>query len=200
MHKGNIVLAIFGFAAAIAIAGAAEAAMKLTADDYLAIERLTANYPYEIDHCSNKGYDYADQYTADATFGVSSDWGAKPKIWYRGREELAEADGGGKDGCKPSSRPAGYSVHHIVTSQVITPTETGAKGKSTLLSLSSGNGDQPPKIEWQGGYEDTYVKTPTGWKFKTRVHVWPGHDWPDTAAEQNALFQKQYDAMKKAKK
>jgi len=31
----------------------------------------------------------------------------------------------------------------------------------------------PTQIEQQGGYEDTYVKTPKGWRFKTRTHVFP---------------------------
>ena len=34
-------------------------------------------------------------------------------------------------------------------------------------------GKDPTRIERQGGYEDVYVKTPGGWKFKTRTHVWP---------------------------
>jgi SnoaL-like domain len=161
---------------------------KLTAQDYLEIEQLTAGYPYKIDKCTNSGYDYADQYTDDAMFGVSSEWGSQGKVWFRGREELAQAGGGGKGGCKaPSALPPGrVRTHHIVTSQVITPTATGASGKSTLLALGV-HGD-PTAIEWQGGYEDIYVKTPKGWKFKSRFHTWPGHDWPDTAAEQAAIF------------
>src|SRR5215469_11287032 len=73
---------------------------KLSVADYVAIEQLTAGYPYKIDSCTNGGYDYADQYTPDAVFGVSSAWGSAGKIWYRGREELAEAGGGGKGGCR----------------------------------------------------------------------------------------------------
>jgi len=160
----------------------------LSAQDYIAIEQLVAGYPYRIDNCTNGGYDYADQYTADGTFGVSSAWGSAGKIWYRGREELADAGGGGKGGCRPrgtASTPG--KVHHIVTSLVVTPTKTGATGKSTLLSLGSGDGTNPPRIEWQGGYEDTYVKTAQGWRFKSRLHVWPDHEWPDTAAEQARL-------------
>jgi hypothetical protein len=161
---------------------------KLSAQDYLEIEQLTAGYPYKIDKCTNSGYDYADQYTDDAVFGVSSEWGSQGKVWYRGREELAQAGGGGKAGCRTPSAPTPGRVrtHHIVTSQVVTPTSTGASGRSTLLALGV-HGD-PTAIEWQGGYEDTYVKTPKGWKFKSRFHTWPGHDWPDTAAEQAAIF------------
>lgn len=166
--------------------GYVETPARLTTADYIAIEQLTAGYPYMIDHCTHGGYDYADQYTPDGIFGVSSAWGSKGKIWFRGREQLAQADGGGKGGCRP--RPKGWApVHHIVTSQVITPTAGGAIGRSTLLSLTDASDGNPPKIEWKGGYEDVYVKTAKGWKFKSRFHVWPGHQWPDTAAEQAAL-------------
>ena len=64
---------------------------QLTPQDYIEIQQLTAGYPYRIDKCTNSGYDYADQYTEDATFGVSSEWGTAGKIWFRGREELAKA-------------------------------------------------------------------------------------------------------------
>jgi hypothetical protein len=173
----------FGVAALLPGMAYVQDAMKLTTQDYQEIEQLTAGYPYKIDSCTNSGYDYADQYTNDGIFGVSSAWGSAGKIWYRGREELADAGGGGKGGCRPKrASPTGVRVHHIVTSQVITPTATGARGMSTLLA--TGVGGNPTAIEWQGGYEDTYVKTPKGWRFKSRFHVWPDHDWPDTAAEQ----------------
>jgi hypothetical protein len=54
---------------------------------------------------------------------------------------------------------------------VITATTEGVTGKSYLLAI--GVGGDPTKIERQGGYEDVYVKTPNGWRFKSRVHVFP---------------------------
>jgi hypothetical protein len=36
--------------------------------------------------------------------------------------------------------------------------------------LMIGLGGDKNKIEHDGYYEDTYVKTPTGWKFKSRIH------------------------------
>lgn len=176
---------------ALLLAVAAEGADQiptLSAQDYISIEQLVSGYPYKIDNCTNGGYDYADQYAADGTFGVSSGWGSPGKIWYRGRDELADAGGGGKNGCRPrGSASAPGRVHHIVTSLVITATKVGATGKSTLLALGNGDGTSPPRIEWQGGYEDTYVKTAQGWRFQSRLHVWPDHEWPNTAAEQARL-------------
>ncbi len=36
--------------------------------------------------------------------------------------------------------------------------------------LMIGLGGDKNKIEHDGYYEDTYVKTPAGWKFKSRIH------------------------------
>jgi hypothetical protein len=36
--------------------------------------------------------------------------------------------------------------------------------------LMIGLGGDPNKIEYDGHYEDTYVRTPQGWRFKQRVH------------------------------
>lgn len=174
-------------AAAAFVAGAGQAAPTLSVQDYIDIRELVNNYPIKIDHCTNSGYDYADQYVSSGTFGVSSAWNSAGKIWYRGGDQLADAAGGGPGGCRPNPWGGGSARHHhISTSLVITPTATGAKGKSTLLSLGGGTIEHPPEIEWQGGYEDTYIKTAKGWRFQSRLHVWPGHDWPDTAAEQQA--------------
>lgn len=184
-RKTLIVALSLGLATVIPGAAQGQSTFQLTPQDYIDIQNLVNGYPSKIDGCTNSGYDYADQYVDDAVFGVSSAWGDPGYTWYRGREELAEAAGGGKAGCAP--RPPGPPQHHhIATSQVTTPTAEGAHGRSTLLSLGSGTAENPPKIEWQGGYEDTYVKTPQGWRFKSRVHVWPDYDWPSTAAEMAA--------------
>ena len=54
---------------------------------------------------------------------------------------------------------------------MIEPTEDGAKGQEYLVHLRYGEPGQP-NIVWGGGhYEDTYVKTPDGWRFKTRRFI-----------------------------
>ena len=65
----------------------------------------------------------------------------------------------------------GYGISHISVNHVIMPSAEGAVGKSYLLAI--GVGGEPTTIEKQGGYEDVYVKTPAGWRFKSRVHVFP---------------------------
>lgn len=36
--------------------------------------------------------------------------------------------------------------------------------------LMIGLGGDPNKIEYDGYYDDVYVKTPSGWRFKSRLH------------------------------
>jgi len=151
----------------------AQAPMTLSPQDYIDIQQLTARYVYAVDHCTNSGYDYADLYAADGTFGVSTDWDKPGKVWAKGRDALARAGGGGPDGCKAKTPGSpGYGLHHVVTSETITPAVGGATGRSTLITL--GVGGKPTNVEWQGGYQDFYVKTAQGWRIKTRWHVWIG--------------------------
>ena len=148
------------------------APMKLTALDYIEIEQLSARYAFAIEQCTNHGYDYADLYTDDGYFAVSQEWGVTGKKYAEGREALAKVDGGTPEGCKDPKTMMGYGITHVIVDLVITPTPSGATGRSILLALGVGN--SPTTIERQGGYEDVYVKTPKGWRIKARVHVFPG--------------------------
>jgi hypothetical protein len=138
---------------------------ELTALDYIQIEQLIAKYARAIDSCSNNGYDYADLFTADGTFVPSFD--GKQGNAIQGRERLAAISGGGTNGCK-NVPWIEQGVRHIYTNHVITPTADGAKGVVDMLMI--GLGGDPNKIEYDGYYEDTYVKTAQGWRFQQRVH------------------------------
>jgi hypothetical protein len=156
-------------------AGAAPAGgvMHLTTQDYTEIQQLAARYSFAIDECSNAGYDYADLYTPDGEFAVSNQWGGGGTRTFvtTGREALARVAGGRDGKCVDPKSSPGYGISHLIVNHIIAPTPTGAVGKSYLLAI--GVGKDPTRIERQGGYEDVYVKTPAGWRFKTRTHVWP---------------------------
>ena len=144
---------------------AAPPARELTALDYIQIQQLVARYARAIDTCSNNGYDYADLFTADGVFIPMIN--GKPGGRIQGRERLAEVSGGGSRGCKN----VGWiqqGVRHLYVNHIITPTADGATGTVDMLMI--GLGGDPNKIEHDGYYEDTYVKTPQGWRFKQRVH------------------------------
>src|SRR5215470_16308486 len=137
----------------------------LTALDYIEIQQLVAKYARAIDTCSNNGYDYADLYTPDGIFLPMVN--GKSITGIQGREKLAEVSAGGSKGCKD----VGWikqGVHHIYVNHITTPTPEGATGTVDMLMI--GLGGDPNKIESDGYYEDTYVKTAQGWRFKQRTH------------------------------
>jgi hypothetical protein len=156
---------------------AAQQVMQLEAQDYLDIRQLIDAYTHTLDNCTNNGNDYADLFTRDGTFGVSSQWGSTAKVWFRGREALRRAGGGGADGCRPPL--PGAPMYHININPVIVPTADGARARSTLLTITNDTDRRGDIVHWEGGYEDTFEKTPQGWRFKSRVHVWPEVEWTD---------------------
>ncbi len=152
------------------------AAPALSAQDQLDIRALIDRYPHLLDTCRNNGKDYADMFTADATFGVSKEFGTA-KIWFRGREQLRRAGGGTDSGCRPRQLQ-GYGFH-LPINPMITATPTGAHAITTLLTITNDTNNRGDVVHWEGWYEDTFEKTAGGWKFKTRVHVWPEVEWTD---------------------
>jgi hypothetical protein len=149
-------------------------ALELTAQDYAEIEQLAIKYAWLLDSCVNGGYDYADLYVADGQFSVAEEFGTttneQRRFVTQGREALAKAAGGdGNGGCVDPKTMLGYGLTHIVTNHMIVATEDGAVGKHRLLTV--GVCGYPHAMELQGGYEDVYVKTAAGWRFKSRIHV-----------------------------
>jgi hypothetical protein len=161
--------AAFGAVLTVGLVQAGRAAgepRSLTAQDYAEIQQLIARYPYALDTCSHNGNDYADLYTDDGTFvDLWSNNGVKEGgIRWQGRDKLAEAAGGGPLGCKKTGE-----ITHFIVNHRITPSAEGAVGLSYLLS--GGGGGNSDIIQKNDMYEDTYVKTPKGWRIKQRAHV-----------------------------
>ena len=143
----------------------------LTGEDYAEIQQLSARYGQAIDSCADNGYEYARLYTPDGVFvDMWSDDAIKQGgTRWQGREKLREIAAGanfGGPGCT-STRFNG-SVSHLILNLVITPSPEGARGNSYLVELG---GRDPNRIQRLGNYEDVYVKTPEGWRFKTRTHT-----------------------------
>jgi hypothetical protein len=166
---------LFVFAGILAVpleAQQTRVATMLTPQDYIDIQQLSAKYAFAIDACTNGGADYADLYTEDGEFSVSQQWGVAGNRKTKGRAALIKAAGGdGQGGCVDPKTTMGYGISHLIVNLVVTPTPDGAVGKSYLLAI--GVGGDPTKIERQGGYDDVYVKTASGWRFKSRIHVFP---------------------------
>lgn len=167
-----VVSAFVGAATALVVTMPGVSAAKapaFTAADYQELAQLTNRYAYGIDTCSNNGYDYADVFTADGEFiDKNSDAGFKAggRVLAKGREALATLIGGGSRGCKTKLVWTDWS--HIMSNLVVTPTAQGATGRLYLVQMDIKG---PGTIERHGGYEDVYVRTPNGWRIKSRTHV-----------------------------
>jgi hypothetical protein len=130
---------------------------SLTAADYIEIQQLVARYAYAVDTHADNGYAYADLFAADGVFG-----GATPA---RGREAL------GKLARSTQSERAGPSyTRHYLTNVIIYPTPEGARGSQYLVAVDVSEGGKPSSIVHGGRYEDVYLRTPDGWRFKSREY------------------------------
>jgi hypothetical protein len=156
----------------------------LTALDYLEIEQLVYRYGYALDTGADNGFAYADLYAPDATF-TGTNQGPSGRT-YQGRERLAALSRGGKRG--PNF------VSHYVTNVVIEPAPGGAVGRTYVGILDIGNGGNGAKsrVDHGGLYNDVYVKTAQGWRFRSRSYFEstsgaPVHPPPATLGVPRAL-------------
>jgi hypothetical protein len=120
------------------------AAGTLTTQDYIDIEQNYARYYHTIDSGDAEGW--ADTFTDDGNFNGTI-----------GRAALME-----------SRRRSGPSkTRHVVSNLVITPTAAGANGSLYVFIFDPQ--DVPLTINSYSRYDDTLVKTPKGWRFKTKM-------------------------------
>jgi SnoaL-like protein len=127
----------------------------LTAADYIEIQQLVARYGYAVDTHADNGYGYADLFAADGVFGN-----------IKGREALAEL---ARTTQKERGGPA--YTRHFLTNVIIYPTSEGARGNQYLMAVDVSESGKPSTIVHGGRYDDVYVKTSAGWRFKSRQYV-----------------------------
>lgn len=133
----------------------------LTALDYLEIEQLVYRYGYALDSGAENGYAYADLYAEDGTFtGTNQGPGGRT---YKGRDALAALARGGRRG--PDF------VSHYVTNVIVEPAPGGAVGRTyvAILDIGDGGNGAMSRVDHGGLYNDTYVRTPDGWRFGSRT-------------------------------
>jgi hypothetical protein len=126
----------------------------LSAQDVQQIQELGARYAYGLDTAADNGYYYANVFTPDGSFGAT-----------KGRDNLAALarEGGGRLKFK------GY--YHVINNFVVEPTAAGAKGHQYVQVVTIGGNGKAPMVDHGGRYEDEYVRTPAGWRIKTRRYV-----------------------------
>ena len=142
---------------AVAVGGQQKSAAQsqtptLTALDYIEIQQLVSSYPYGLDGNTDNGESYANLFAPGAVFG-------RPRT--EGHENL-------KALANTQPRGAKY-VRHFITNHVIEPAPGGAIGKEYAVIIDIGENGSPSGIALGGRYDDEYVKTPQGWKFKNRT-------------------------------
>ena len=124
----------------------------LTPQDYLDIQQLVSSYPYGLDGNTDNGASYANLFAPGGVFG-------RPRT--EGRDNLAAL---------ANREPHGANyVRHFITNHVIEPSPGGAVGKEYAVIIDIGENGNPGRIFLGGRYDDEYVKTPQGWKFKMRT-------------------------------
>ena len=127
-------------------------ASTLTPQDYIDIQQLVSSYAYGLDGNTDNGATYANLFAPGGVFG-------RPRT--EGRDNLAAL-------ANTQPRGANY-VRHFITNHVIEPSPGGAIGREYAVIIDIGENGNPGRIALGGRYDDEYVKTAQGWKFKTRT-------------------------------
>jgi len=143
MTRSAVILTVLFASAAT---GLSQQNRKLTADDYAEIQQLYARYNIALD--TGEPEDWASTFTPDGVFMNNS-----------GHDGLL------KFATDFKKRNAGRT-RHWNTNLLITPTPEGASGTCYLFMFDIST--RPATQAASGRYQDTLVKTASGWKFKAR--------------------------------
>ena len=125
----------------------------LSPEDYIEIHQLYSFYARDVDPGSARDASWMFAPDGVAVFGNRT---------YTGREELKQfyAD--------LRTRQAN-GVRHFNTTYVIVGTPEGARGSSYMLQVERRKEGGPIEVTLFGKYEDRFVKTKDGWRFKERT-------------------------------
>lgn len=156
----TFLLSLTAVAGSVGVTAQSSTAPALSALDRLEIQQLVARYAYALDTGGRNGYEYADLFAPDGVF-VGMNQGTAGRL-FRGRDTLASLARGGQ-------RNPNF-VSHFIANVVVEPTPDGARGRQYAIIGEIG-GTNGSKGRWTHGghYEDQYVKTAAGWRFKSRV-------------------------------
>ena len=141
----------------------------LTAQDRLDIQDLYWRYAH--------GHDFRDAELVASAFAEDGVFRTSPTSAMTGRDAIAASLGAGFAG---GGSDAGR--RHWQNAWRITPTPDGAQGRVYWFALEVGTGEsidglpvdghRGPSFRSTGYYEDVYVKTAEGWRFKSRTLNW----------------------------
>lgn len=139
------IAAVFAIVIGLGRSARAQTKPHLSGEDYAEILQLYFKYPITLDSGDAEGY--ADLFTEGGSF--QNNVGRAALIAFvRNR--------------------AATTVRHAPLTPIITATPEGAKG--TVMNMFIDVAKMPAVITRVSQYNDTLVKTPQGWRFKTRMN------------------------------
>ena len=147
------------FATLLAIPATAQNG-TLSPSDHIELQELYARYNYVMD--STDATMLPRVFTPDATLGPPD-----------GRVKALDV----LEGLEPKERP---QVYRITNNIIITPSPEGARGTASVILVNILA--SPPTLIGGGVYEDVMVKTPEGWRFKSRTYYHQAINVPGTSA------------------
>ena len=178
MSKSKILAAVVVLGLLPALAGAqAQPAPSLTEQDRADIRDLVGRYARALGSCAAE--EYAALFTPDATFTSDDFRGKKHREMYgkqatlKGRDQLAELVRTEEFCLDGKPRAAGGGNRPAPTVD-IRPSAGGATGSAP--------------IGRDGRYDDVYVKTPEGWRFKSRTVTMPSATPPEAGSASGGSF------------
>ena len=148
--------------------GAVPKTTVLTPQDYIDIQQLVSSYPCGLDENTDNGESYASLFAPGAVF-------TRPRT--EGHDNLAALANGQPHGA--------HYTRHFITNHVIEPAPGGAIGKAYAVIIDIGEDGKPGGIALGGRYDDEYVRTPQGWRFKTRAFTPSRADVPPPTGRGN---------------
>jgi hypothetical protein len=144
-----------------------QAPPPLTAMDYIQIQQLVNRLNFALDYCGNGGQAFADLFAAGGRYVI--DRGDGKPIVRDTRDALIAVAGG--PGCESRRTAPSSYILHLAESLVIEPTADGARGTSYAFYPSSAGRYLNDETAGQlGFYHDEYVRTPAGWRLRSRRH------------------------------
>jgi hypothetical protein len=162
----RMVISSGALAALAVMSPAARAAGKLSAMDYIEIQQLVHRLNIALDYCGNGGRDFAALFTDDGQYVIDEDGKLRT---IQGPEKLAELAGG--PDCAVTRREPRIFLSHLAENLVIEPAGKGARGVSyAIYPGRNGKVFQPDVAGQVGLYHDEFVRTPKGWRVKSRRH------------------------------
>lgn len=160
----GVLLGVGGVAfVALQAQGGADKVTPLTALDYAELQNLNAEYGHHIDTGEDNGHAWARLFTPDGEF-IRQEGDS-----YKGREEIAAL-------ARKVGRGPKY-VAHFNTNVWVKAAPGGAIGRTNCVVIrfpddKMGDADPRPSVTGAGcRYQDVYVKTSEGWRFKSRTVV-----------------------------